>query len=595
MNNNTKPKFSIVVIAKNEAKTLPRLVGSLKEFQTRGGEIVCLDTGSKDGTADIARKLGCKVEEVGEKYITTITKAQADAINTQFIVEDEQPILKEGDRLFDYASARNYAATLASENFVAMPDCDEMFTKFNIDKINEAIEEGAGRLEYNFTFAHDSFGNEMIKFLHSKFYQRTAFEWRGVVHECLFPTLTPGPSKFIDETLLKLEHWQNHETNRGNYLPGLALDCYQNPTNDRNSHYYARELMWCRRPKSAIKEFKRHIEMDKWPAEIGQSMIYIGDCYKDLNNELEATHWWHAGFVKDGSRREALMHLARHFWTKNSPQHTAAYATAALTISWNGFYSNNMAHYTFEPHEYLYWAKWYLGDKEGSKEHWLKALEYQPGNDKFLKDSCFYYSLPRVSIVIPTLGREDKLKNLLELITKNVNYTNYEVIVEPDSFDNRQGCPKTLKKGITNSTGELVMFLGNDCEPQYNFLLSAVITLLRKWKDRIGLVGLNDGFWKNGEIATHWLASKQLLPLIGGEFFHTGYNHVGCDSELTARCKKLGRYAWDKYAQIKHVTYAQSQVAEEDDVAKLAWNAKSVAADRKLLEERAKEFKFELL
>jgi len=186
MNNNTKPKFSIVVIAKNEAKTLPRLVGSLKEFQTRGGEIVCLDTGSKDGTADIARKLGCKVEEVGERFITFISKTQAEEINTKFIVEDEQPILKEGDRLFDYASARNYAVTLSSENFVAMPDCDEMFTKFNIDKINEAIEEGAGRLEYNFVFAHDSFGNEMIKFLHSKFYDRRQFTWRGVVHECLF-------------------------------------------------------------------------------------------------------------------------------------------------------------------------------------------------------------------------------------------------------------------------------------------------------------------------------------------------------------------------------------------------------------------------
>ena len=80
------PKFSVVVIAKNEAKMLPRLVESLKEFTSRGGEIVCLDTGSKDGTPEIARKLGCKVTEVGERFITHITEEQAKAINDQFIV-----------------------------------------------------------------------------------------------------------------------------------------------------------------------------------------------------------------------------------------------------------------------------------------------------------------------------------------------------------------------------------------------------------------------------------------------------------------------------------------------------------------------------
>ena len=34
-----KPKFSVALIARNEEETLPRLVGSLKEFQERGGQI----------------------------------------------------------------------------------------------------------------------------------------------------------------------------------------------------------------------------------------------------------------------------------------------------------------------------------------------------------------------------------------------------------------------------------------------------------------------------------------------------------------------------------------------------------------------------
>lgn len=58
-NKKSKPKFSIVMIAKQEARTLPKCMESLKEFRERGGEIVLVDTGSTDGTADIARSYGC--------------------------------------------------------------------------------------------------------------------------------------------------------------------------------------------------------------------------------------------------------------------------------------------------------------------------------------------------------------------------------------------------------------------------------------------------------------------------------------------------------------------------------------------------------
>ena len=53
-----KPKFSVALIARNEAVTLPRLIGSLKEFQDQGGDIWVLDTGSTDNTVEVARDLG---------------------------------------------------------------------------------------------------------------------------------------------------------------------------------------------------------------------------------------------------------------------------------------------------------------------------------------------------------------------------------------------------------------------------------------------------------------------------------------------------------------------------------------------------------
>jgi len=379
--------FSIVLIARNEEKSLPKLFSSLVEFKNQGGEICVLDTGSTDNTAQVARDFGCKVEEVGTKFIRTIDNA--DEINNRFIVDGEEPLFKNGDKLFDFAAARNYAATMSSNDMVASPDCDEMYTKLDLKEVQRVIDAGAEQLEYNFVFSHDVYGNEMIKFRHCKFYNKKSLHWKGVVHEVL--TGAARNRTYLDESIIKLEHWQNEKQDRGGYIKGLAIDCFENQDNDRNSHYFARDLLWAGRPKSAIKEFKRHIAMNKWDAERGQSMIFIGDSYGQLNNDKEQVEWYQQAFNLDGSRRESLIRLARFYKTKNKPQRVACYVAAAMEIPWNAFYANFRNHYTNEPEELMYWAKGWLGDIPAARKHLLKALEYCPLHPEYLRDTEFYF------------------------------------------------------------------------------------------------------------------------------------------------------------------------------------------------------------
>jgi glycosyltransferase involved in cell wall biosynthesis len=163
-------------------------VASLKEFRERGGEVVLCDTGSTDGTADVARNLGCTVSEQGTRFVTTISGALAKQINRRFVVGDEAPVVAEGDKLFDYSAARNFAAGLAKTDWIFMPDCDEVLKNLDIDKINEAISDPTvDRLEYEFIFAFDAFGRPAVRFMHSKFYRRDTMGWRGVIHEILMP------------------------------------------------------------------------------------------------------------------------------------------------------------------------------------------------------------------------------------------------------------------------------------------------------------------------------------------------------------------------------------------------------------------------
>ena len=86
-------KISAVIIAKNEESTLPKLLESL---YCRVDEIVIVDTGSQDKTKEIA-------------------KAAADAYG-EYEWND------------DFSAARNYAKSLATNEWILSIDCDEVLS-----------------------------------------------------------------------------------------------------------------------------------------------------------------------------------------------------------------------------------------------------------------------------------------------------------------------------------------------------------------------------------------------------------------------------------------------------------------------------------
>ena len=569
-----EPKFSIVLIARNETKTLPRLVQSLHEFQNRGGEIVLVDTGSKDGTPEVARGLGVKVFEKGESFRVTLDKLTADAINKTFVVEGEKPLVAAGQSFFDFASARNLAASLAKNDMVAMPDCDEIYTKFDIDRLDSIIANGASHLEYDFVFSHDADGRPDVQFTHCKFYHRHKLEWVGCVHEILRGQPGQEPAcKRLDADIIKLEHWQNPEQQRGQYLTGLAWDCFMNPNKDRNSHYLARELIWSGRYRSSILEFRRHIAMNGWSPERAQSAVFIGDAHAFYGEDKEAVLAYQEAINIDSTRREPFMKLAGHYFRKNDAQRVAIYTTAGMTIRHHGYYMDRACYYQEDPHKLLYWAMYYLGAKEAGLQHWREALKFAPTDRRILVDAQFFLNLPKVSIVIPTLNRPEKLERLQQLIGQHANYPFYDVVVMQDNQINPRGVVSMVNEGVERATGELVMFLSDDAEPQQDFLIQAV---LKHLENPDHLIALNDGLW-NGALATHFLSARKLRDsLPEGKFFHPGFKHHGVDNFLTAWAQKNGRYSYAKLSKINHVH-------ADDACSKLAYS--SDVSDKALLAE----------
>lgn len=577
----SKPLFSVVLIVRNEGKTLPRLLESLKEFFERCGECIILDTGSTDNTSEVAKSFGCKLYEVNDKFVAHIGRELAHIINDNFVCDGEANVVNDGDKVFDFSSARNYASSLSSNDMICMPDADEKYTKFDINKINDAILNGAEQLEYNFVFSHDQYGNESVKFRHCKFYNRSKQQWVGVIHEVL-----SGESNrvFLEEDTIKLEHWQNPETNRGGYLKGLALDCYTNPDNDRNSHYFGRELMYTGRHRSAIKELQRHVDMNRWPAERAQSIIYMGDCYGHIGDKGKQREMYQQAFDIDSSRREALIKLAYYYLFYKNYQAALSFSVAAMEIPYTDYYGNDMSHYRDVPHHVAYTCLGWLGRIDEARKHNNKCLEYQPDNSEYLRDNRFYNKLPTVSFIIPQLGREEGLKRCIDSI-KALNYP--QELIDIKVIEGEETVPVKIKKGVEETAGEYIVFAANDLEFDTDDLIKAV-TLA---DDTCALVIFNTGAPNECE---HFMVRRKVIPLLSNqELFDTRFHHCGCDNWLMHQLKELhkkgpgmdgGPSFQVKYApntKTKH--YHFSRGGQMDSIYQKGWS--HVEQDRALLRE----------
>lgn len=565
-----RPLFSIVTLCRNESRVLPRFIKSLEEFLNRGGSVCILDTGSSDGSADLARSSGCQVTEVNDKFITYIDQDLSDKINQKFIVQGESDIVQPNAKLFDFASARNHIASLAPTDMVLVVDCDEYFTKLDIDYINDLITQGYEQFETHFIFAHDHEGKPLIQFIQSRFYDRRVIEYSGIVHEVL-TTKEPRETKMtqIPREYYMLEHGQQPgKDHRGGYMTGLALDCYQHPEKDRQSHYFSREMMYNGRYHSAIKEFQRHIQMQAWPIEASQSIVHIADCWMELKEPAKAMENYLLAFDREPGRREPLMKIAEFYRKYNQPKQTLAFASAASTVSQVPFYANYQPYYEHLPHELMYWAYKTLGQPEQALKQLREGLKYN-----------VLFEYPSISIILPTLGREEGLLKCLESI-KNLNYPSHliETLVLEDIP--RLGVPQRVAQGLKESTGEFICFAANDIIFDRDCLKQAVMNYYLTGRR---LISFNEGPLTHdlGNICTHFMIKRDLVPEIGDKIFDTRFHHVAVDNLLWAKASKLGQAYHSKTAKITHNHFSKG--APWDSTYELGWS--KVEEDRKILKE----------
>jgi glycosyltransferase involved in cell wall biosynthesis len=251
-----KPNFSICVVAKNEAQCMGKFMEALQPFVLAGGDVVVVDTGSTDGTPTIARLGGAKVTEVGDRFMLTISPKLAREINEEYIVDGEEPIIYGGLKLFNYGEARNFAASLAENDEIFVIDPDEIVINMDINTICRYIDEGAAKI----SIWWNDYRVNVPYYFDARWYNRKQAKWVGAMHEDI---VTPGKVEITvaPKEVLFVEHRPVGNPNRANYLAGMAHSLYLDQSRERQTHWFARELMFGKRYKSAIRLFVKHVQM----------------------------------------------------------------------------------------------------------------------------------------------------------------------------------------------------------------------------------------------------------------------------------------------------------------------------------------------
>ncbi len=386
----TVPVFSIVVVVRNEARTLPHLLGSLWPFRERGGDLLLVDTGSQDETAELGRDFGCRVVVPGERFAARLTDAQAQQIKRRFSREGEGPFVTAGQRLFHFARAREWAATRARHDLVWQLDGSDVVEAFDLDFIDGSIRRGeAGSVGYEVRLGGLSFRT-------CRFYDRRFDRWEGRAHEGLYPrskvstTDVRAPRLECPPDRLAVRHVRRGQKER-NYLAGLALEALPRPARPRWLHYLGREFHYLGFHRSAIAALERHAgREDAWRPERSGSLCIAGQARLALGEPDAAADLFQRAFVIDSSWREPLLRMAGVCAARNDLEGTVAHATAALSIPKTTLYVEADENYTWAPHFLLYGSLLRLGRHEEARTHWQACIRLAPDLPAFREDTRLF-------------------------------------------------------------------------------------------------------------------------------------------------------------------------------------------------------------
>lgn len=341
-------KIAVYTIAKNEAQFVERWQRSACDADS----LHILDTGSDDQTVTIARDLGIDVK-----------------------------VWKIDPWRFD--KARNLSLEMVSSDTdmcIAL-DMDEVLVP-GWRQYLELVSPNVTRPRYRYTWSWERLGVPGLQYGGDKIHARHGYVWKHPVHEVITPTI----DEVQEWCALEIHHFPDHTKSRGQYFPLLELAVAEDPEDDRNSHYLAREYYFHNQYDKSEAEFKRHLTLPKatWPAERAQSCRYL---YKITNDPA----WLQQAVKEDPVRREPRVDLAMHYYQNFDWENCFEAAREALKIEERPLdYISEAFAWGSTAHDLAAISAYNLGYYQEARYHGMEALKISPYDDRLVDNLKLY-------------------------------------------------------------------------------------------------------------------------------------------------------------------------------------------------------------
>ena len=342
-------KVAVYSISKNEEHFVHRWINSAADADM----ILLVDTGSTDATVQRAKDAGITVEKIN---LSPWRFDTARNISLTFIPED-----------YDYCIAL---------------DLDEVLLPGWREELEKMHELGVTRPRYKYVWSWKDDGSEGLVYGGDKIHTRNEYVWKHPVHE----VLTCTSIEKQDWCGIEIHHHPDSSKSRSQYLDLLELSVVEDPEDDRNAFYFARELFFNNDRERAASEFKRHLSLPTaiWKPERARSMRYLA--------ELENTEeWLFKAIAEAPDRREGWVELARYYYNLCAWEGCLWASQRALRIE------DKPLEYLCEdfawgeaPYDYAAIAAYNLGLFDRAVEYGELALGLSPNNPRLIGNLEYY-------------------------------------------------------------------------------------------------------------------------------------------------------------------------------------------------------------
>jgi glycosyltransferase involved in cell wall biosynthesis len=342
-------KIAVATIAKNEEQFVARWAESCAEADHR----LILDTGSTDDTYTYAYGAGI---DIHQKEFTPWR--------------------------FDHA--RNHAMSLIPNDidYVIWLDMDEVLQP-GWRQALESIPPNITRPRYKYVWSWNDDGSEGLVYGGDKIHARHGYNWKHPVHEVL-KHQGIETQHWIDG--LEIHHHPDSTKSRSQYLPLLKLAVEEDPADDRNQFYLARELYFHADYGLAQYHFSQHLQLSRWNPERAASHRYMAKMRPD-----SAEHHLYLAVAETPNRREPWVELAQLYYNQQDWMRCKSACEMALIITEKPLdYLCEAFAWGALPHDLMAISCHHLGLTDDAFYHGSCAVELEPANERLQGNLTHY-------------------------------------------------------------------------------------------------------------------------------------------------------------------------------------------------------------